>query len=150
MIQTYENLLVALSQNQVDYILVGGLAVAFSGYARATFDLDILVEDSLENIERLLGVLRGFGTGSAKELTAADFTREEGSIRIYEGFPLDVFTLMRGNAYADLLPYAQVRQVSGWGIQYLGPEGLILLKAKSNRPKDQLDVVMMKKILGGE
>lgn len=147
MIQTYENLLVMLAQNHVQYILVGGLAVAFSGYLRATFDLNILVEDSLENAGRLLETLRGFGEGSARELNVADFTREEGSIRVNESFPLDIFTLMRGHAYHDLLPYSQTKAMSGVEIRYLGPEGLILLKSSSDRDKDRLDVAVMRRLL---
>lgn len=144
---TFESLLAALGQGGVEFILVGGLAVAVSGYPRATFDLDILVEDSTENLERLLTVLSGFGSGAARELSPADFTREEGCIRVNEDFPLDIFTLMNGKTYADLLPYSQPHTVANVIIRSLGPKGLIMLKQGSLRPQDRLDVEVLKRNL---
>ncbi len=144
---TFESLLAALGRGGVEFILVGGLAVAFSGYPRATFDLDILVEDSEENLERLLAVLRGFGSGSVRELSPADFTREEGCIRVNEDFPVDIFTLMNGKTYADLLPLSQPQTVANVTIRSLGPRGLILLKQGSLRPQDRLDVEVLRRNL---
>jgi len=144
---TFESLLAALGQGGVEFILVGGLAVAFSGYPRATFDLDILVEDSTENLERLLAVLHSFGSGSARELSPADFTREEGCIRVNEDFPVDIFTLMNGRTYLDLLPLSQPQIVAGVTIRSLGPKGLILLKQGSLRPQDRLDVEVLQRNL---
>lgn len=144
---TFESLLAALGQDGVEFILVGGLAVAFSGYPRATFDLDILVEDSKENLERLLTVLSGFGSGSARELSPSDFTREEGCIRVDEDFPVDIFTLMNGKTYTDLLPLSQPQNVANVTIRSLGPRGLILLKQGSLRPQDRLDVEILKRSL---
>ena len=137
---SFEKLLVALSRGAVDYILVGGLAVALCGYVRATLDVAILVRVSDDNLRRMLGVLSGFGEGAAAELTVADFPLEEGSVRVVEAFPLDIFTQMSGHTFDDLLPYTGLHNVDDQPIRYLNPEGLILLKAESLRPKDQLDV----------
>lgn len=145
---TFESLLAALGRSGVKFTLVGGLAVAFSGFPRATFAVDILVEDSEENLRRLLSVLGGFGSGSARELTPSDFSREEGCIRVNEDFPVDIFTLMGGQTYADLLPLSQAQPVENVTIQSLGPAGLIMLKQGSVRPQDRLDVEMLQNILG--
>ena len=83
--------------------MVGGVAVALNGFVRTTEDVDILIERSPENVARLLDALSGFGEGHARDLTAADFDEAEGAIRIIEDFPLDVFTVMRGKRYADLI-----------------------------------------------
>ena len=147
MMTAFEKLLVDLSRDEVDYILVGGLAVTLSGYPRATEDVDILVDASDENLERLLSSLADFGEGHAAELSAGDFPLAEGSVRIIEAFPLDVFTLMSGRTYEDLLPLSAVYQLKDVSIRYLTPEGLIELKADSLRPKDQLDVQALRDIL---
>ena len=94
--KTFEELLEGLSKSQVDYILIGGLAVDLCGFSRVTMDVDIIVDISKENIMRLLNCLESFGEGSAMELKPEDFTAEEGCIRIIEEFPLDVFTLVNG------------------------------------------------------
>jgi predicted nucleotidyltransferase len=135
-----------LSANGVDFILVGGLAVALVGYVRATEDVDILVEARSSNIRRLLDTLEGFGEGAARELEVRDFTLEEGAIRIVEDFPLDIFTQMSGYTYADLLRLAEEHELGDATIRYLNAEGLILLKAESLRPKDQLDVQALRRI----
>ncbi|MBI3358158.1 MAG: hypothetical protein HY201_05850 [Nitrospirae bacterium] len=144
--KTFEELLEGLSQNNIDYILVGGLAVDICGFSRATMDVDIIVEHSKENIQKLLNCLKLFGEGSARELHPEDFSLEEGCIRIVEEFPLDVFTLMRGYTYQNLLPHSAILITErGVNIRYLNVEGLIKLKEGSMRSKDQLDVQELKK-----
>ena len=144
---SFEELLADLSRHGVDYILVGGLAVALCGFIRATLDVDILVRADQENIRRLLQRLEHFGEGHARELAPDDFTLEEGSIRIVEEFPVDVFTLMSGRTYEDLLPLTARHRIDDVEIVYLNAEGLITLKADSVRPKDQIDVQALRDIL---
>lgn len=146
MTSAFEKLLAALSAATVDYILVGGLAVAFCGYVRATEDIDILVRVNAKNIQRLLDVLADFGQGAASELEVDDFAMEEGAIRVIEDFPLDIFTQMSGYRYEDLAAMSVNRQVNGHTIRHLSIEGLILLKEDSLRPKDQLDVQALQAI----
>ena len=136
----FEKLLADLSAAQVDFILVGGVAVALAGYTRATEDVDILVEASTENVQQLLAALEGFGEGHARELAAEDFVVEEGAVRVVEDFPLDIFTQMSDHTYADLLPFTDEHAVQNTTIRHLNAEGLIRLKKDSLRPKDQLDV----------
>lgn len=145
--KTFEELLEGLSKAQVDYILIGGLAVDLCGFSRVTMDVDIIVDISKENIMRLLNCLESFGEGSARELKPEDFTLEEGSIRIIEEFPLDVFTLVKGKTYQDLSGYSDIFTTEkGVRIKYLNAEGLIMLKEGSVRPKDQLDVQELRRI----
>jgi len=145
--KTFDELLADLSQHQIQYLLVGGLAVALCGYTRATMGVDILIDHSKENIDLLLSRLIYFGEGFARELSYRDFDLTEGCIRINEHFQLDIFTIMHGNTYQDLLKYARVHDLeSGVQIKYLGREGLIKLKQSSLRPKDQLDVQVLKEI----
>jgi hypothetical protein len=146
MTSAFEKLLAALSAATVDYILVGGLAVAFCGYVRATEDIDILVRVNAKNIQRLLDVLADFGQGAASELEVDDFAMEEGAIRVIEDFPLDIFTQMSGYRYEELAAMSVNRQVNDHTIRHLSIEGLILLKEDSLRPKDQLDVQALKAI----
>lgn len=146
----FEKLLADLSAAEVDFILVGGVAVAFAGYARATEDVDILVEASSENVRRLLACLENFGEGHARELDADDFTLEEGAVRVVEGFPLDIFTQMSGHTYADLLSFTDERDLQDTKIRHLNAEGLIRLKKDSLRPKDQLDVQALRDLRRSE
>ena len=147
---TFASLLAALGRADVDFVVVGGLAVAFVGYARVTDDVDILVDADRANLRRMLDVLDGFGEGAAAELSPDDFPLEEGCIRVAEDFDLDIFTQMSGHTYADLLPQTATHEVEGVPVRHLTAEGLLRLKSDSLRPKDQLDVVALRAILRGE
>ncbi len=136
----YEKLLESLARAEVKFIIVGGVAVALNGFVRTTEDVDILIERSPENITRLLQALARFGEGHARELTSADFDDAEGAIRIIEDFPLDIFTVVRGKRYADLIRSVRQTRISDIDVNYLNAKALISMKEKSQREKDQIDV----------
>lgn len=142
----FEKLLVDLATNEVQFIVVGGLAVAYCGYVRATDDLDLLIDPKPGNVRRLLQVLKSFGEGSAEELTPSDFVIEEGAIRVIEAFPVDLFTQMSGYTFSDLIGKTGERSIGDVSIRHLNPKGLILLKKDSYRPKDRLDVQALRQI----
>jgi hypothetical protein len=143
----FGKLLVALSAAGVDYAVAGGLAVIFNGYPRFTLDADIIVDDSPSNLDRLLAVLRGWGEGFARELTADDFTPEEGCVRVAEEFELDIFTRLRGLAWRDFNPRLRHLDHAGARIPYLSPQDLIHCKSNSVREKDRLDIIALQKII---
>src|SRR5687767_12994845 len=89
-ISRFEKLLVDLAGAEVDFCVVGGLAVILNGYGRLTEDADILVNDSPANLQRLLGVLKQWGEGWARELSPEDFVPQEGSIRVQEENEFDL------------------------------------------------------------
>ncbi len=136
----YEKLLAKLARAEVKFIIVGGVAVALNGFVRTTEDVHILIEASAANVARLLDELANFGEGFARELTPADFSDSEGAIRIIEDFPLDVFTIMRGRRYADLVGATKKTRIDDADVRYLNAEALIALKSDSLRDQDRIDV----------
>lgn len=141
----YEKLLESLARAEVKFIVVGGVAVALNGFVRMTDDVDILIERSPENIQRLLATLASFGEGHARELSLNDFDESEGAIRVIEDFPLDIFTVMRGQSYSDLVAYLRQTKINDAQIDFLNAEGLIRLKADSAREKDLIDITALRK-----
>jgi len=136
----YEKLLAKLARADIKFIIVGGVAVALNGFVRTTEAVDILIDPSIDNVAQLLGELRGFGEGHARELSPTDFNESEGSIRIIEDFPLDVFTVMRGKHYADLLGATKTTRIDDVEVRYLNADALIALKIDSQRDQDRNDV----------
>lgn len=143
----YGKLLASLVNAKVDFAVVGGLAVTLNGYYRSTYDADIIVEDSRENLSRMLEVLRGWGQGWARELTPDDFPPEEGTVRLCEDFDLDIFVRLRGLSWRDFQPRLRHTDVDGVLVPHLSPQDLLHCKENSVREKDQLDVIAMKKII---
>ena len=140
----FENLLESLAAAKVDFLVVGGVAVALNGHCRGTEDVDILVSNSPENITRLLAVLSSFGEGSGGTFTVEDFTNEPGALRVYEDFMVDMFVQMNGKTYPDLKPLsAPFRLSTGSTIWFLTTEGLIETKRGSVRPKDRSDISIL-------
>ena len=149
-ISQFEKQLAILVRDGVDLAAVGGVAVILNGYPRLTLDADILVNDSPENIRKLLKSLEQWGEGWARELKPEEFIPQEGSIRVMEDFDLDIFTRMRGKALEDFRPRLRYLETSGVRIPYLSPVDLIFLKQDSWRDKDKLDVLAMKEIIARE
>jgi len=136
----YEKLLAKLARAEVKFIIVGGVAVALNGFVRTTEDVDILIEASADNVARMLDELRNFGQGHARELRPADFSDSEGAVRIIEDFPLDVFTMMRGKRYVDLVGSTKTTRIDDVEVRYLNAQALIALKSDSQRDQDRIDV----------
>ncbi|HNQ88495.1 MAG TPA: hypothetical protein PKM73_07775 [Verrucomicrobiota bacterium] len=142
----FEKLLVILALGEVEFAVVGGVAVSLNGFVRATEDVDILVQDAPENIRRLLECLANWGEGWARELSMDDFAPQEGSIRVTEEFALDIFTRMRGFSFEAFRHRLRHFETAGVRIPFLGSEDLILLKQGSRREKDKLDVAALRRI----
>ena len=135
-----ESVLAALARADVRAVVVGGAGVGAGG-ARAVYrgHRHPGRRRAPPNLARLISVLAGFGDGAAAELSPSDFPLEEGAVRIIEEDVIDVFTLMTGYTYADLLPLSELHTYEGVPVRFLNAEGLLLLKAPSLRPRDQAD-----------
>ena len=70
---TFESLLAELSLANVEFLVMGGLAVAVAGFARVTEDVDILIQAAPDNARRLIERLKEFSEGAAGELAPEDF-----------------------------------------------------------------------------
>ena len=151
---SFEKLLVKLTDSEVLFVVVGGIAVALNGYVRLTEDVDILVESSEENIKRLLGCLSEFGEGFANELSVDDFSDDEaGAIRVVEATEdcqIDIFTIMSGMRFQNLMQSAGETVVKERRIRFASKQDLIHLKSGSVREKDQIDVIALKRLLADE
>jgi hypothetical protein len=143
---SFEKLLGLLSRSEVKFIVVGGIAVTLQGYVRLTEDVDILIESSRANVERLLRTLSTYGEGFASELTTEDFDDSEGAIRIVEETEqcqIDIFTRMSGRRYADVLVDADTFEHAGLTFRYASKSSLIGWKESSVREKDRLDAMAL-------
>jgi hypothetical protein len=85
-----------LNSHEVEYLVVGGYAVAMHGRPRHTGDLDVWVRRSPENAAKLTRALREFGLG-ALGLEEADFLKEEQVVKLgYPLFRIDLLTDIDG------------------------------------------------------
>ncbi len=142
----YAKLFEALLQGRVDFLILGGSAVCLHGYPRMTADIDILLQNSRENIGRFLEVAGKWGEGCARDLVFDDF-QGPGAVRIVEDFPLDVFTLVDGRSYGDFAKSAVKFQIAdGIEVPCFSISDLIDVKKGTFREKDQLDVAVLRRL----
>jgi hypothetical protein len=150
---SFEKLLALLAHGDVKFVVVGGVAVSLNGYVRLTEDVDVIVDSSVDNIGRLISALSGWGEGFASELQPADFPEEEGAVRVVEeteACQIDVFTIMSGLRYADILRDARVFSLRGCDIRFASSRTLFQLKSGSLRDKDRIDALALRQILDRE
>ena len=133
-----------LNQESANYLVVGGFACILHGLIRTTEDVDILVEDSPENLQQVITALSRLEDGAAAELEPADFQNNL-VIKIADEVEVDVSTRAWKVSYSDALPDAKSRMIDGIRIPFLGIKSL--LESKSTyREKDQLDSAQLRRI----
>jgi hypothetical protein len=129
-----------LNSHAVEYLIVGGHAVAFHGYPRLTIDLDFFVRPDRENAHRLLAALNVFGFGQVG-LDEDTFTNPDKIVQL--GLPpnrIDLLTSISGVSFEEAWSRRVAGQLDGLPVAFLGREDLIKNKRASGRPKDLADV----------
>lgn len=135
----FAELVAALNQNRVEFVIVGAHAVAFHGYARGTKDLDILIRSTPENIPRVLAALKDFGFGSLG-LKEADFT---GDNVVQLGYPPNRVDFLSGISGVDTEKVWKTRVKGtylGLPAHFISRGCLLENKRAADRGQDRLDV----------
>ncbi len=129
-----------LNEHRVDYLLVGGFAVAIHGYPRATADLDVWVARRRENASRVVAALRQFGS-DLPELTEDLFLEPDRIVRMGRApLRIEVLTTIDGVTFEDCVSRALVHIVDGSAIPVIGLDDLKRNKRASGRHKDLADL----------
>ncbi|MEK7706348.1 MAG: DUF6036 family nucleotidyltransferase [Myxococcota bacterium] len=129
-----------LSSHHVDYVIVGGHAVAYHGYPRFTGDIDVLVRPSTSNAHRVLAALKQFGFGNVG-IEIEDLTTPGKVIQL--GQPpnrIDIVTRITGVDFDDAWSTKVTAVLDGIPVFILGREGLLKNKRATGRAKDLADV----------
>ena len=135
----FEELFRLLEERSVDYMIVGGYAVAFHGHPRFTKDIDIFFESSSANVARLRAALVAFGF-EEHELREEVFTAE-GNIVTFGVAPtrVDLLNDIDGVRYADAKPNVVRGAYGGVQVAFIGLAELIRNKLATPREQDKLD-----------
>ncbi|MEY4579045.1 MAG: hypothetical protein RL701_3748 [Pseudomonadota bacterium] len=140
--QDYVDLLVELHDAAVEFVLLGGWAVAVHGHGRATDDLDILVRPTPENAMRVVLALQRFGAPlEAHGVTAELFSKPLYGYRIgIKPVLIELLTSVSGIDF-DQAAHEQVTvEIEGRAISVIGKQALLANKRAAGRLKDLADV----------
>jgi hypothetical protein len=123
--------------------VIGGIASVLYGVPRATFDLDILIEPSVENAGRLLKALTDAGLGTASLTTPEDLLSNE--ITVFNDYiRIDVQTSTPGIDFEGAWEKREVMTFQGRDFNVASLEDLIASKTAAGRPVDLSDVELLK------
>ena len=128
--------------HEVKYLVIGGIASVVYGVPRATFDLDILIEATPDNVQRLLNALldAGFGTAS---LTNAE-TILENEITIFKDrVRIDVQTSAPGLNFHDAWERKTTMVYQGQEFHVVSKQDLVASKRAARREVDLEDVRLL-------
>lgn len=133
-----------LNEAGARYVLAGARALQLWGSARATRDIDILIEPTEANARRVLDALAETGFGFAREWAAAEVARKFVTI-IGDSPRVDILTLAWSVRYRDAIRSAERFEVEGVEIPTLSLDDLITSK-RTGRPQDVADIAVLEEI----
>jgi predicted nucleotidyltransferase len=141
----FADFLKSLNANRVEYLVVGGYAVGYHGFVRATGDLDVFVRLSRPNAEALHAAFKNFGF-DVPELTVAVLMEPGKIVRI--GVPplrLEVMNGISGVTFDQCYARRLEENIAGVRVCFIDRESLILNKQAAGRPKDLADLAALTK-----
>jgi hypothetical protein len=140
----FKEFIQSLNDNQVRYLVVGGYAVAFHGHPRYTKDIDIWVEMTQENAEKVVKSLEQFGFGSLG-LREEDFLIPDQIIQL--GYPpsrIDLINTLSGVDFATCYTSRVQIDIEEVMVNFIDLENLKKNKQASGRHQDLADIECLK------
>jgi hypothetical protein len=150
-----EQVLVALEEAEVEYIVVGGVAVVLHGYLRTTADLDIVLRLDDTNIRRAISALCELGFQSRLPVPVEHFALREHRRDWVENKGMTVFSLWSPSIpgfavdlfaeepfdFAEVYKRATRVPLAGVSAVVIGLADLIEMKRSAGRSRDQDDIL---------
>ena len=136
----FRELLGLFNAHRVEYMVVGGYALAFHGAPRFTGGPDLLVKPDPDNARRILAALEEFGFASVG-LTAPDFTVQDRVVQL--GVPparIDLITSLTGVSWDEAFMGRVAGRYGDTPVYYIGREQFIANKRATGRKRDLADL----------
>jgi hypothetical protein len=136
----FEELFLILNKRSVDYVIVGGYAVAFHGYVRATKDIDVLFRNTPGNIDQLISALSDFGL-TGDDIKRPLFSKQGSIIRLgVSPVMLELINAVSGLTFDEIWEYRVQGSYGDAPVHYISRDHLLINKRASGRPRDLLDI----------
>ena len=136
----FKDFLRLLNSHAVEYLLVGGYAVGYHGYPRATGDMDVWIAVSESNAQKAAIVLRDFGMPE-EDVSKRLFLERDKVVRM--GVPpvrIEVITGASGVDFAECYSRREAIEIDGIPVNFISLEDLKENKRASARHKDLEDL----------
>jgi hypothetical protein len=146
----YEEILKLFNSHRVKYCIIGAFAVAFYARPRYTKDIDILIDSSPENAERIIRALAEFGFEDL-DLSEDDLCQEGNIIQLgYEPLRVDIVTSLSSISFNQVWKNKVSADYGREKVHFIGLDDLIQTKKQSSRPQDKVDLDLLVKAKKGK
>lgn len=136
----FKEFLSLLQSHGVKYLLIGGYAVGYHGYPRATNDMDIWVAIHPDNAERMVTVLREFGFDTP-DLSSKLFLQDKSIVRMgLAPMRIEITTTISGVSFDECYAERVTDMIDGVEVSLIGLRHLKTNKKASGRHKDLDDL----------
>lgn len=135
----FKEFLKLLNSKQIEYLVIGGYAVGFHGYPRATGDLDVWISANEKNALKMVEALRQFGF-DLPDLNKEVFLKEKKVIRM--GVPpmrLEILTSIDGVRFDECFSNRVIADFDDFKVNFISKKDLLTNKRASGRPQDMVD-----------
>ena len=155
-------ILAELIREEIEFLLIGGVAVGFHGYVRATKDVDVVPAPDPANLKRLARLLQGldaeiegaeeFEAGELPDPLDPEILEQGGNWVLHTRLGrFDIMQWIGEEAlWKKLEPAAIETEVDGLTIKVVSYEDLVALKEMAGRPEDLMDLKRLRQARGEE
>jgi predicted nucleotidyltransferase len=136
----------ALSDNGVEYVMIGGAAMALHGFPRMTRDIDLFLPVDAENNRRLLRALKAVPNSKAALAELRPQYMDQGYSTAFEGdIAIDILYVAADKTFADLRQHLQRIDLGGIPVWTLDIDGMLISK-KTTRESDVPDRLKLERL----
>ena len=150
-----------LNKNKIKYIIVGGLAVNIHGIPRATYDIDLLLDMSNENLEKFIFFMKKLGFKPKIPVKIENLLSKEKRKKWIEEKNMKAFSLYNPKftiteidvvintsiSYKDAIKNVVYKKIRNIILPVISIKDIIKMKTASARKQDIADIEMLKKLL---
>jgi hypothetical protein len=139
MLVRFQGVFASLNSHGVNYVVIGGIGAILHGVPRSTFDLDLLIESTVDNARRLLDAFLDVGLGTALLTTPEEVIAREITV-FNDRLRIDVFTSVPGLSFTDAWARCEKMNYRGQDFFVASRSDIVASKLASGRPIDLDDV----------
>ncbi len=127
-------------KHEVRFLVVGGMAVIYYGHPRLTLDLDLWVDRTASNGERIIAALKDFGF-SNPDVAPEYFEKERQILRMgIKPVVIEVLTTISGVDFGECYEKRSIVNLRGKDVPFISLDDLKVNKKSSGRLKDLQDL----------
>ena len=150
-----EAVITTLSKNDVEYVIVGGIAIRTHSSSYVTFDFDFCYKRTKQNLAKIVSALARLTPRPRDFPLDLPFIFDESALQNGTNFTfetklgdIDLLDEVAGlGAYEEVKKFSQVESLYGYQVQILTVEGFIKAKRAAGRPKDLLALPILETLL---